>query len=95
MGIMRWASAGVLGAFCGYARLRSGALLVPMMLHAGYNLLALGTLRGWLVLDGWPTRLALPTILLAAAPLGLLAAGLLWWSDSWRRPSKESGELSP
>ena len=77
MGIVRVTSASVLGLACGYARLKGASLVPPIALHAGYNLLALGTLRAWFVSESWPSKYALPTLLLPVAGLTLFAAALL------------------
>lgn len=70
MGIVRGVSASCLGIACGFARKISGGLLAPFVLHAGYNLLSLATLRGWIVTESFPTKYAIPTLLV---PLSLAA----------------------
>lgn len=84
MGLMRTTSACVLGLACGWARWKTGSLLPCIALHALFNLASLATLRGWLVFAGWPTKYALPTLLLVVAPISALVALALakWW---WRR----------
>src|SRR5690606_26776726 len=53
MGIVRMVSASCLGVSCGLARMVSGGLLAPIVLHAGYNFLSLATLRGWIVTENF------------------------------------------
>lgn len=77
MGIVRLTTASVLGLACGLARFWGASLIPAIALHAGYNLLALGTLRAWFVSDSWPSKYALPTILLPVAGCTLAAAVVL------------------
>ena len=90
MGIVRVTSASVLGLACGYARLQGASLLPPIVLHAGYNLLALGTLRGWFVNASWPSKYALPTLLLPVAGLTLFAVALLLVIEKWTQRTSSS-----
>jgi membrane protease YdiL (CAAX protease family) len=80
LGIVRLTAALVLGVVLGLARARSGALFAPLALHIGYNFLALGTMRGWLVTLNYPTKFGIPTILgplCLASLLLMLALGLI------------------
>lgn len=63
LGIVRLVSAMVLGVVCGLLRFKSGTLLAPLALHMVYNLVALGTMRGWLVTANYPTKYGIPTVL--------------------------------
>lgn len=72
LGILRVASATLVGFSCGLLRLWSGGLWAPLALHAGYNFLSLGTLRSWFTTAEFPTKFGLPTLLLPVAALGLV-----------------------
>lgn len=63
LGIVRVVSATTLGMACGLARMTSGGLATSIALHVGYNFIALGTMRGWLVTMDYPTKYGIPTIL--------------------------------
>jgi membrane protease YdiL (CAAX protease family) len=78
MGIVRVTSASVLGVCCGLARLKGASMIPAVTLHAAYNLLSLGTLRGWFTSESWPSKYALPTLLIPLAGFGLIAGALLF-----------------
>jgi membrane protease YdiL (CAAX protease family) len=63
LGIVRGVSATALGIACGLARTTTGGLAAAIALHAGYNFIALGTMRGWLVSVDYPTKYGVPTVL--------------------------------
>lgn len=63
LGIVRLVSATVLGVACGFARASRGGLAASFALHVGYNFLALGTMRGWLVTVDYPSKYGIPTLL--------------------------------
>ncbi len=81
LGILRVTSASFLGFSCAVLRTTSGGLVAPVALHAGYNFLSLGTLRGWFTTLSWPTKFGLPTLLLPAALIGLLVFMILFSTD--------------
>jgi|GEM_PF-2768360 len=88
MGILRVVSATSLGLACGLARAFGGSLVFPLALHAFYNLVSLGTMRGWWVTPAWPSRFALPTLLIPIGIAGLFALSLGYWLT---RPTRDAG----
>ena len=68
-GIIRVTATTCLGLACGIARQASGSIVVPILVHAGFNLLGLAGARRWIVTESFPTHYMVPTLstLLGAA----------------------------
>lgn len=74
LGIVRVASATLLGLACGLCRWKLDSVIPAIALHAVMNLGSLSTLRRWTVTEWAPTRLGVPTLTTAlAAALALVA----------------------
>jgi membrane protease YdiL (CAAX protease family) len=74
VGIVRVASATCLGLVCGWARLATSSVFVPMTLHFGYNGVSLGLGRGLFRGDSDPLVSVVPNRLLLLAGLGIFLA---------------------
>lgn len=76
-GIIRVTATVCLGLACGVARQASGSVLVPIVLHAGFNALGVAGARRWLVTETFPTHYMVPTLSsLLGALGGVLAIAL-------------------
>lgn len=74
VGVVRVASTACLGLACGSARLVTGSVFVPMMLHFGYNSVSLGLGRGLFRGESDPLLSVVPNRLLALAAIGTFLA---------------------
>jgi membrane protease YdiL (CAAX protease family) len=85
LGIVRVASAAMLGLACGIARHHAGTILSPIALHAAYNALSLATARRWVVSEAFPMKLGVPTLLSLIASAALAIAIVLWLVRRFKR----------
>lgn len=61
-GIIRVTATTCLGLGCGVARQASGSIVIPILVHAGFNALSVAGARRWLVTDTFPTHYMVPTL---------------------------------
>lgn len=73
-GIIRVTATTCLGLACGVARQASGSVLVPIVIHAGFNALGVAGARRWLVSDTFPTHYMVPTLSTLLGALGAVVA---------------------
>jgi len=73
-GIIRVTATTCLGLACGVARQASGSILVPIIIHAGFNALGVAGARRWLVTESFPTHYMVPTLSTLLGALGSVAA---------------------
>ena len=78
-GIIRVTVTTCLGLACGVARQHSGSVLVPIAIHAVFNVLGLAGARRWIVTQTFPTHFMVPTLATALAGLGGLVALVLFF----------------
>jgi membrane protease YdiL (CAAX protease family) len=76
-GIVRLVSAACLGLACGVARHATGTVAAATALHIVYNTLGVAQTRKWLVSDGLPSKLGMPTgIVVLAGACAVVLAGV-------------------
>jgi len=90
-GIIRATATTCLGLACGVARQASGSLVIPILVHAGFNLLGLAAARRWLVSDTFPTHYMVPTLGTLLGAVGALVAIVLAVALSSRKAPPASG----
>ncbi len=73
-GIIRVTATTCLGLACGVARQASGTVLVPIVVHAGFNALGVAGARRWLVTETFPTHSMVPTLSTLIGVLGGVVA---------------------
>jgi membrane protease YdiL (CAAX protease family) len=74
VGIVRVASSAILGLACGSARLATGAIFAPMLLHFVYNSVSVGLGRGIFRADSDPLLSVVPNRLLGLAVVAIVVA---------------------
>lgn len=73
-GIIRVTATTCLGLACGVARQASGSVLVPIVVHASFNLLGVAGARRWLVSESFPTHYMVPTLSTLLGAVGAVVA---------------------
>lgn len=73
-GIIRVTATTCLGLACGVARQASRSVVVPIVVHASFNLLGVAGARRWLVSESFPTHYMVPTLGTLLGALGAVVA---------------------
>lgn len=73
-GIIRVTATTCLGLACGVARQASGSVLVPIVMHAGFNALGVAGARRWVVTETFPTHYMVPTLSSLLGAVGAVVA---------------------
>lgn len=76
-GIIRVTATTCLGLACGVARQASGSIVVPILVHVGFNALGLAGARRWIVTESFPTHYMVPTLSTLLAAIGVVVAILV------------------
>jgi membrane protease YdiL (CAAX protease family) len=92
VGIVRVASASLLGLGCGAVRLVSGSVLASMLLHLSHNVISIGLGRHWFDGGADPLISVVPNRLLLLAVMGAAAAAVILGARRFRRSSPRAAK---